>query len=76
MHMREMISLARVYYPVKVLGPGSRVGIWLNGCHRKCPGCISPELQGYDPAKEVSVQDVIKMIMRIDSPIDGFTISG
>lgn len=38
MHMREMISLARVYYPVKVLGPGSRVGIWLNGCHRKWPG--------------------------------------
>jgi anaerobic ribonucleoside-triphosphate reductase activating protein len=76
MHMREMISLARVYYPVKVLGPGSRVGIWLNGCHRKCPGCISPELQGYDLSKEVSVQDVIKMIMRIDSPIDGFTISG
>ena len=76
MNMCEMISLARIYYPVKALGPGRRVGIWLNGCSKKCPGCISPELQFYDPAKEVSVQDVIQMIYRIDSQIDGFTISG
>ena len=26
------ISLGRMYYPVKSLGPGNRVGIWLNGC--------------------------------------------
>ena len=76
MSMCNKISLARVYYPVKALGPGSRVGIWLNGCRKNCPGCISPELQFYDPTKEISVQDVIQMILRIDSPIDGFTISG
>lgn len=76
MYMCDKISLARIYYPVKVLGPGNRVGIWLNGCEKKCPGCISPELQIYDSAKEVSVQDIIQMINRIDSQIDGFTISG
>lgn len=76
MYMCDKISLARIYYPVKVLGPGNRVGIWLNGCEKKCPGCISPELQIYDSAKEVSVQDIIQMINRIDLQIDGFTISG
>lgn len=76
MYMCDKISLARIYYPVKVLGPGNRVGIWLNGCEKKCPGCISPELQIYDSAKEVSVQDIIQMVNRIDSQIDGFTISG
>lgn len=76
MDMHEKISLARIYYPVTVLGPGSRVGIWLNGCHKRCPGCISPELQRYDPVREVSVQDVLQMISRIGSRIDGFTISG
>ena len=75
-HSGMKISLARIYYPVKVLGPGNRVGIWMNGCDRKCVGCISPELQMYDKAKEVSIDEIIKMINRIKVPIDGFTISG
>ena len=70
------VSLARLYYPVKVLGPGNRVGIWLNGCNRGCSGCVSPELQKYDSSKEVSVDEIMKMIDKIQSPIDGFTISG
>nr|WP_300819307.1 4Fe-4S single cluster domain-containing protein [uncultured Acetatifactor sp.] len=70
------ISLGRMYYPVKALGPGNRVGIWMNGCHRRCAGCISPELQMYDTSKEVTVNELVKMIQRIESPIDGFTISG
>ena len=70
------VSLARMYYPVKSLGPGSRVGIWLNGCNRSCPGCISPELRMYDGSKEVTVNEIIQMIQSIEAPIDGFTISG
>ncbi len=70
------ISLGRMYYPVKTLGPGNRVGIWLNGCDRGCAGCISPELQKYDSSKEVTVGEIMQMIRRIESPIDGFTISG
>ena len=70
------ISLGRMYYPVKSLGPGNRVGIWLNGCNRRCVGCISPELQIYDSSKEVTVNELMKMIQRIEAPIDGFTISG
>lgn len=70
------ISLARIYYPVYVLGPGCRVGIWMNGCKRGCIGCVSPELQMYDKSKEVSIDEIIQMIKRIDAPIDGFTISG
>lgn len=70
------ISLGRMYYPVKALGPGNRVGIWMNGCNRRCAGCISPELQKYDVAKEVSVNELMQMIQRIGAPIDGITISG
>lgn len=77
--MKQMdmkISLARMYYPVKVLGPGSRVGIWMNGCEQGCIGCISPELQTYDRSKEVSIDEIMHMLKQIESPIDGFTISG
>lgn len=74
--VNEKISLGRIYYPVKVLGPGCRVGIWLNGCKKACPGCLSPELQIYDKFKEVTVSEIMQMINSIDSHIDGFTISG
>ena len=74
--MNEKVSLARIYYPVKVLGPGNRVGIWLNGCKKNCPGCITPEMQYYDPSKEVTIDEIIQMVLSIKKPIDGFTISG
>lgn len=70
------ISLARMYYPVRVLGPGERVGLWLTGCDRRCPGCISPELQPYDSTREVGIGAVREMIGRIGGQIDGFTVSG
>lgn len=70
------VSLSRIYYPVKVLGPGNRVGIWLNGCNRNCIGCISPEMQRYDKTKEIAVSEIIRMIQSINAPVDGFTISG
>lgn len=74
--IKAKISLGRMYYPVRALGPGNRVGIWMNGCDRGCDGCISPELQVYDPSKEVTVQEIMQMIQCIEAPIDGFTISG
>ena len=72
----EIICLGRIYFPVKTLGPGNRVGIWMIGCDRHCEGCISPEWQIYDSSKEVSVSDIIGMIKMIPGNIDGFTISG
>ena len=74
--MDEKLSVARIYYPVKTLGPGNRIGIWTTGCSKNCPGCISPELQAYDPEKELAVEDIIELIRSIPHPIDGFTISG
>lgn len=39
------MRIARMIAPVHSLGPGKRVCLWLQGCLRDCPGCISPELQ-------------------------------
>lgn len=76
MKTEKKFSLGRIYYPVKTLGPGNRVGIWMNGCNRSCAGCISPELQHYDASKEITVKELMLMIHRIQYPIEGFTISG
>lgn len=70
------ISIERIYYPVKVLGPGNRVGIWMKGCDKNCDGCISPEMRTYDKLKEIDIEDIIKMIRSVPGQIDGVTISG
>jgi len=72
------MNVARLLYPVKVLGPGNRVGIWLCGCHRRCKGCSNPELWEEKKEYEITIPQLLELIGRISKeyPIDGFTISG
>lgn len=68
--------IKRISFPVKVLGPGKRVGIWTCGCRFKCPGCMTPELQSFEAGNEMSVEGIISALRKIPHKIDGFTISG
>lgn len=72
------MNVARILYPVEVLGPGKRIGIWMCGCKRACKGCSNPELWEKKPEYEVNVDEVIGLIDCIANEhlIDGFTISG
>lgn len=72
------MQIARMLYPVKVLGPGNRIGIWVNGCRRACPGCANPELWEPDARKNISIEQIIKMVLSVmeKHPVDGITISG
>lgn len=72
------MNVARILYPVKVLGPGNRVGIWVAGCERACPGCSNPELWKQQPEYEISLSHMVEIITSLakNHPIDGFTISG
>ena len=72
------MNIARILYPVKVLGPGNRIGIWMCGCSRGCKGCSNPELWHPKPEYEVTIDEVMELISRIAQqyPTDGFTISG
>lgn len=72
------MNVARLLYPVRVLGPGNRVGIWLCGCHRGCEGCSNPELWEEKKEYEITIPQLLELIGRINKEhaIDGFTISG
>ncbi|KGK83905.1 hypothetical protein DP73_19295 [Desulfosporosinus sp. HMP52] len=72
------MNIARILYPVKVLGPGNRIGIWVCGCPRRCRGCSNPELWEQRPKYEITVQELKDVIGSIVSThkVDGFTISG
>lgn len=56
-------------------GPGLRYTVFVQGCHRNCPGCHNPET--HDPAGgyEKSIEALIAGLYR--NPLaDGLTISG
>lgn len=70
--------IARILYPVQVLGPGKRVGIWFVGCKHKCKGCSNPELWNINETSNVTIEQVEKLIRNVakENVIDGFTITG
>lgn len=72
------MNVARLLYPVEVLGPGRRLGIWLCGCGHQCPACCNPELWTPRPEYEISVTNLLCLINKVANQhtIDGFTVSG
>ena len=70
--------IARILYPVKVLGPGLRIGIWFDGCKHKCKGCSNPELWEFQERYRTSSNVVINLIEKIteNNIVDGFTLTG
>lgn len=70
--------VARVLYPVEVLGPGKRVGIWFCGCPRRCKGCSNPELWEFQQRYRTTPETVFEMVKAIaeEHTVDGFTITG
>lgn len=70
--------IARILYPVEVLGPGKRIGIWFSGCSHGCIGCSNPELWQQQEKYKISIDDMLSLIHQIsdDNPVDGFTITG
>lgn len=70
--------IARILFPVKVLGPGNRIAIWFNGCNHHCKGCSNPELWEFKDRYKTDLQTIISMIKTInnDNKVDGFTLTG
>ena len=47
--------MAACWYPVTVIGPGKKLGIWFQGCNKKCEECISPEFQPYEGGQKIEI---------------------
>lgn len=69
------LALSRVHFPVTTLGPGRRLGIWLQGCSIRCPGCISSDSWA-KRVPDVDVADLLDCIQPWLHECDGVTISG
>lgn len=68
------MQIERALLGVETLGPGKRLAIWVNGCKRKCPNCVSPRLQHFCALNEVSIEEYFSGFDF--SIVDGVTISG
>ncbi len=60
-----------------VLGPGRRIGLWVQGCTIRCRGCVSQDTWPRDAARAIAVRELLAWCRRIapHGP-DGVTISG
>jgi anaerobic ribonucleoside-triphosphate reductase activating protein len=73
----QTLRLSRSHFPVTALGPGTRLGIWVQGCPLACRGCMS--LDTWDPAAGTDV-DVDALLDRwrdaVAAGATGLTVSG
>lgn len=70
--------LGRMIAPVRTLGPGKRVVVWVQGCSKHCKGCISEELQLFDKTKDIPLE-LLGSIIESEAKrndCDSLTISG
>lgn len=70
--------IARILYPVQVLGPGNRVGIWFDGCEHRCDGCSNPELWVQQERYRTDIETLRTLLGEIygRGVVDGFTLTG
>ena len=71
------LELNKAHWPVTVLGPGRRIGLWLQGCTIHCPGCVSRDTWPRDTTKAIAVRDLLAWCRKVSAnALDGVTISG
>jgi anaerobic ribonucleoside-triphosphate reductase activating protein len=69
--------VSRLHFPVTALGPGRRLGVWLQGCPLACPGCMSRDTWAVDGGDLVPIGDLIGMWRdALAAGAVGMTISG
>ena len=72
--MRNYIYVYMKEPAVRVLGPGLRYVLWVQGCEHNCPGCIAVGAQNMEKGKPIDIDALaIEIIL---SKAEGLTISG
>ncbi|MCR4642131.1 MAG: radical SAM protein [Lachnospiraceae bacterium] len=72
--MRDHIYVYIKEPAVRVLGPGVRYGLWVQGCLQHCPGCIAENSHEMKAGKPISIDALVFEIAH--SKAEGITISG
>jgi anaerobic ribonucleoside-triphosphate reductase activating protein len=49
--------------------------VWVQGCRRRCPGCINPHTHAHEPAKLLDPEQLGRQLAEINDTV-GITLSG
>jgi anaerobic ribonucleoside-triphosphate reductase activating protein len=71
----ESLGVARIHFPIRALGYGARVGLWLQGCSIYCPGCMSRDTWAEARTRR-RVEDLAEEIEAWLPGADGLSITG
>lgn len=69
-----MLRLYRVAPDVTTLGPGKRFCIWVQGCDKHCPDCMSKETWSHEKGYCIEESELVERMLQFD--FEGITISG
>lgn len=69
------VAVSRIHFPITTLGPGRRLGVWLQGCSIRCPGCISVDTWDRGVG-EVGLDGLLEAVALHAHKADGLTVSG
>lgn len=62
---------------MNVLGPGRRIGIWVQGCSIHCSNCVSQDTWEKDDKRSMRIADILAWCRNAATQgLDGITISG
>lgn len=69
------LRLSRIHFPIRALGFGRRIGLWVQGCSIGCRGCMSLDTW----PKDGELTDIDTLVQEIDAWIsvaDGISVTG
>ena len=69
-----MIRVLDIIEDTMVDGPGFRTSIYCAGCRHKCPGCHNPQSWAFEQGREMSIEEIMRVIEA--DPFANVTFSG
>ena len=69
-----MLRVLNIIEDTMVDGPGFRTSIYCAGCKHKCPGCHNPQSWAFDQGREMTTEEVMRVIEA--DPFANVTFSG
>ena len=69
-----MIRVLSILEDTMVDGPGFRTSIYCAGCRHKCPGCHNPQSWDFSAGREMSTEELMRII--VADPYANVTFSG
>jgi len=69
------LNIAELCSTTKVLGPGDRYAIWVQGCPLNCKNCIAPDWIPFKAAQLIHHDQLVLSILA-EEHIQGLTLSG